>query len=165
MANSLAVHEKFLRNQSLEILSDFRTLDNIKIRAINNSQKSIEECIEKDVLVYRFSQFSCPPCVENDMEILNQITDSIGAENILVLSDVASLKEMKIFSEQNHLKFPLYSYPSQLSLQADNDTIYEASYYFVLDCELKTKFTYISRSDHAIESPYFKRIIEHFHKE
>jgi hypothetical protein len=32
---------------------------------------------------------------------------------------------------------PLYSYPSQLFLQADNDAIYEASYLFVLDCELK----------------------------
>ena len=146
-------------NKSLH--SNGSILPEINVIDQNNRKIELKNIIKDNTLVYRFSEVSCRPCVEDDIKILNELKDSIIGNNLFILTDFKTPKEMQIFSKMYNLKVPIYSYPNCINLLADMDTFDRKPYYFVLDTDLKVHFTYISHSGHNMHDKYFLRIIEY----
>lgn len=145
------------------LFSDGNILSNIRVIDQNNHEVYIMDIIRKNTLIYRFSGISCRPCVEDDMNRLNQFKNSIIGNDLLILTDFKNPKEMRIFSKMQNLKVPIYSYPNCLNLYAEVDTFKRQPYYFLLDSCLRVHFTYISHSGQdSMHNKYFKRIIGYF---
>lgn len=148
---------------SRQIFSEYKYLDStIIISDVRNKKIPLKELIDTPKLIYRFSETSCMPCVLNDASILNELSDSIGVDNIILISKFDKINRLKIFHNQNGLKYRSYNYTNRFGISLETDTLRESPFFFILNPEMKIQFAYNTLPDHSIKSPYFKRILQYF---
>ena len=127
-------------NFNKSIKSNGNKLSNIELFDQNNHKTSLKTITNRNLLVYRLSKV-CPACLENGIKIINQLKDSIGGNNCIILSNFASPREMKIFSSLYDIKVPFFSYTDRFNIVADMDSFELKPYYFLLDTDFRINFT------------------------
>lgn len=83
---------------------------------VQGNRKMIKDIVNGNRLVLRYSELNCGVCVEEQIKALNQYANSIGVDNILLLTTYQSEIYMRRFKKANKIKFPIY----QLSSQGDS---------------------------------------------
>ncbi|MGV8139591.1 MAG: hypothetical protein AB2L20_30715 [Mangrovibacterium sp.] len=162
--NSKIVSEvEYLRNikmkrDSNELFSENIQLDDIYIVSPNNELLKLKSRINEPKLVYRFSSHSCRACVENDIKILKILSDTIGLDKIIILTNFQSIKFLKIYKKNENLPFDCYNFSEAINIPIERNSINDSPYFFVLNNDLKVDFAYTSCPEHTINSLYFKRI-------
>jgi len=99
-----------IRDSLAFIIEDLRLNENTIVTTLNND--SIHFCKildENPKLVFRFSEESCPPCVEMEIERLKKIGETIGKENVIILTSYRNLRYLKLLKQQNNIDFSIYN--------------------------------------------------------
>ncbi len=125
----------------------------------------IKDELTRTKLIYRYTQVSCLACVETDLNILKMLGDSIGTQNIIVLSNYVELNHAKAYLNQMGVKSQCYNFNGKLNLTMEEDSITQPPFFFLLDKTMKIHFPYKTDDEHSINSSYFRRIIDYFKNE
>lgn len=154
--------ERYLEKFEQNIFTENTTLKNITVTDYKGNKNPIVEIVDGKKLVYRFSEVSCRACVDMDIEILKQLGDSIGHNNIMVISKFDNLTRMNAMLNAKNFNSPYFNYNGKLGLSVEKDTLTEPGFFFLIDNNLRISFAYKTDDAHNFYSPYFRRIIEHF---
>jgi hypothetical protein len=150
--------EKFDQN----IFSENTILNIIELVDTAGNNVVIDEIIDRPKLVYRFAEVSCRACVDNDLEILDQLGRNIGYNNILVLCDYENINKMKSRMHALNFASSYYNHKGFLGLSVERDSLTRPGFFFILNEDLRLSFVYKTDEDHDITSPYFRRIIQFY---
>jgi len=148
---------------SLELFTLNNKLNNYIIK--NNNRHTLKSLINNKTLIYRFNQFSCNPCVENDINIIKQLADSIGRENILIIPRLKNIKILRIYISNFNINLDAFNFQENFPIPIEESAINDSPYFIVLDKGLNIKFAYTSSPSHSICSPFFRRMISYFNTE
>jgi len=149
------------RRDSNELFSAYFQFQNILTTSLDNNVVEISDLISSSKLIYRFSSFACDGCVESDFKILRELGDSIGNENIIILSKYSNLKDARIYYNNLNLPFNYFNYGSELEIPIEKNAN-DAPCFFILEPNLEVIFPYVSKPSHSIKSAYFQRIIQYY---
>ena len=143
------------------IFSENKQISDIQL--INGDLKNVllSSLVQDEKLVYRFYKETCWQCIEDELDITKQLADSIGKDNILIISDFDQMSEMKALILQKKIKSPYFIFPSKFDLPIENDKNKIASF-FLIDKNLKTRFVFKAGGNQYIEDSFYKRIISFF---
>lgn len=78
----------------------------------NNVREKIslnDICNKKLKLVYYFNEYSCLACVDEELIRLNEVIDSIGKENVMVIASFSSYKDFYQFICRNDIPCDIYN--------------------------------------------------------
>ena len=148
--------EKFTQCISSENLK----LSNLKLFDRNYDSISLKKLISGKKLVYRFYSSSCVQCIEEELDIVNQLADSIGVNNIIIISDYENINILTAIAVRKNIKSPFFIYRKKFELPIEFDPSSIPSF-FVLDTMLRTKFVFKTGGHQKISGPYYKRIISY----
>lgn len=84
--------------------------EDVKITSINRNLTSLSDVITKPMFVLRFNDSDCIICIEHILDILKSLSDSIGKENILILTRYSDVRYLKIFNNMHHINLESYNY-------------------------------------------------------
>jgi len=123
--------EKVARDYMFRLIKLDSTMSLYKA-SITNSTKMFEIVKSKQILVLRLSKNDCNNCVGGVLKQLKSISEKIGDNNIAIISDFESPREMGIFMRENDLHNELYSTPPY---SFDDEIDKFTPYFFILDQE------------------------------
>lgn len=154
-------HISFLRNLN-DKTSENLLLDNFSIITTKKSSIKLKTIINKPKLIYRFSNFSCNPCVENDFKILDTLSTVIGSEQIIIIANFENIKDLIIYKNNKKLPYKYYNYNSIIDLPIEKKLINHSPFFLILDEQLRVKFALTSNPSQSINNLHFKQVIEYF---
>lgn len=64
---------------------------------------------DRNILILRYSELNCSPCVDSSISLLNNWVMKIGQENIVILSSYENQNHLNIFKRINNIYFPVYN--------------------------------------------------------
>lgn len=133
------------------------------IAMINSNLDTVylESIIDKPKLIYRFYQETCVQCYEDELDILKKLSEKIGIENVLIISDFGKMNQLRAIINRKNIKSSFFNYSNKLGLPIDEDDRKIASF-FVIDQNLRTRFVFKAGGDQNIEDPYYRRILKFF---
>ncbi len=85
-------------------------------------------------LCFFFNEYSCMPCVDKTIKILNRKVEEIGKDNMIILSYYNQPRNMYLFSHLNNVEYPLYNLVSKLNVSIATADI---PFLFTVDSDLK----------------------------
>ena len=155
----LSARAKHKNNQCL--FSENKILPNLLL--LNNKGDSVrlKNIIHKSKLVYRFYSNTCVQCVEDELDIVKQLGDKIGAHNIVIIGDFEKINMLNAILIRKQITSPSFIYRSRFDLPIEKDGNNIASF-FLLSQNLYTKFVYKAGGNQNIDDYYYKRIINFF---
>ena len=83
--------------------ADFNVVD------IGENKKKISEVISDNTLILRYSEMHCEVCVDSIVKRLNVYKDSIGLQNIVLLTTSQNFGYMRRFKKINRIPFGIYN--------------------------------------------------------
>ena len=107
-------------------------------------------------MVYRFYQGTCVQCYEDELDILKEISDHIGSDKILIISDL-DLSDMKVILSRKKIASLFFKYEKRFNVPFDQKeiNIKDTPTFFVLDSNLKTDLVYMAGGNQHITLPLF----------
>jgi hypothetical protein len=165
--NELFVKKQELKNYNersrLTMFMDSEVLNPVNLFDSNNTLIPIIELVKTPKLVFRFTEQFCRPCVELALESMRFMGDSIGYDNILIITDVENSKLLKIFIQTNKVIASCYSYPGQFNFEIEKKSVAERTPYFmILDQNLVVSFPFFVNENVELHKIYLSRIIKFF---
>ena len=102
-----SLHENLMQNISLIFENQYNSIDNdIIFLDENNNKSSIKQVIlNSPKLVFNYSKLNCNICVDEQITILKKASKTIGLENILILTDYNSPRDLSRFIRLNQINF------------------------------------------------------------
>ncbi len=94
----------------------------------------LSSLINSPKLVFFFNEYSCMPCVDKSVAILDKSIDEIGKKNIIILSYYGKPRDMYLFSHANKIEIPIYNLLKPLNVTLSNIDI---PYIFTTKKDLK----------------------------
>jgi hypothetical protein len=140
--------------------------ENIKISDVNlinptSNTIALSEVVSNTKLIYKFYNSSCVQCVEDELDIVKQISDSIGVNNVIIISDYDNINRLSalIFRKKIQSSYFICREKFELPIEYDERAI---PAFFLLDSDLRTKFVYKTGGDQNITDAYYNRVIKYF---
>lgn len=149
----------------MEILSNHIFLnENAIIKDVDSKRTNLHNVLGgSPKLVFRITDdiSSCYDCKDKILNELNELSKTIGNENILILGRYDKLKDLILLKEKKQIGFNVYNCNDQLGLYADNYK--NIDYVFVVDEDFESKMTFIINnvSKEKVEV-YFNKIDSYF---
>lgn len=151
--------EKYAQN----LFSENQLIPNLPLLNEDLDTTHISTIINSTKLVYRFYAETCVQCVEDELDIVKKLADSIGDDNILIISNFDKISSLKAITNRKQITSPCFIYKDRFDLPIEKDEVEIASF-FLLDKDLRTRFVFKAGGDQYIEDDYYKRIIYFFNK-
>ena len=119
------------------------------IEDIDKKQFYFQNVIKTKKLIFIFSKYNfCQPCVEIQLDLLNDLVSEIGEENILVIGNQFTNKGLRIFNKTHSLNFKLYRFfNEEIILEKNNKNL---PFYFVTDTSLELKQLFIPTKEKVL---------------
>lgn len=81
----------------------------LKVMNIQSCRKRLSDIISNNTLVLRYSEMHCNVCIDSIVGKLNLYRDSIGLQNIILLTNTENMSYVKKFKKINNIHFNIYS--------------------------------------------------------
>lgn len=94
----------------------------------------LSQLIDSPKLIFFFNEYSCMPCVNEAIVILNRKIKEVGKENIVILSYYNQPRDMYLFSRVNKLDIPICNLTSKLNVPTATTDI---PFFFTTNKDLK----------------------------
>lgn len=94
----------------------------------------LSQLIDSPKLIFFFYEYSCMPCVNKAIVILNRRIKEVGKENIIILSYFNQPRDMYLFSHINNLDIPICNLTSKLNVSTATTDI---PFFFTTNKNLK----------------------------
>lgn len=153
--------ERTTQKYKQSIFSENIKVENVNLLDIRGNNVLLHTKIDKTKLIYLFFEDTCLECVEDEIEILLQLADIIGVNNIMILSNYTKMNKFKAFMNRKSVNIPFYLYEDSLGLLIENDDK-SLSSFFLLNESCTTDFVLQAGGFQNINNPYFQRIIKYF---
>jgi len=140
-----------------QLFTDELVMRNLALENLKDQIINLNDIIKDFRLIYHFTPESCNTCVENDIAILNQLCNTIGYERVILISNYDNIRKLKIFINENKIKFNCYNYSKKLNLPIEEDEN-DAPFFFIIDSCLKIHLAHHTNPEYKIQSFYFQRI-------
>lgn len=145
---------------SLELFTLNRLMDDVDMVSLGGNTKELSSIVKGSTLIYRFSDVSCSYCVENDINILRQINDSLGIPGkIISLAQLPDVKYLNIYSRNLEVEFPFYNRLMPVNIPMEFDSIVNNPYFLIVNENMKIEFAKASYPSNKIEDPFFQRVL------
>jgi len=122
---------------------------------------SLSKVINNTKLIYRFFGSSCVQCIEDELDIAKQLADSIGANNIVIISDYNNINMLSAIIKRKNITSSYFIFNKKFELLIEDDEQAIPSF-FLLDANLRTRFVFKTGGHQNIADPYYRRIIWFF---
>lgn len=121
-------------NSSLDqdIIGEFL---NQSVRGLDGVDVCVKDLISKGTLFFIYSEYSCSPCVEKQIEIINSLASSISKTDIIILTNYEDDLKFKKFCTINKIGVRVYN-GSKVSLFLNK---YSIPYFFEMNNKFKIK--------------------------
>lgn len=154
--------DRFKEKQLLNLYSDNVELEDVVLTNFDNEEIMLYDLLHKPKLFYRFTKKSCTVCVESDLKKLEILGDSIGFENITVISGFGEIVKAKAYLMQLGVKFKCYNYTGRFNLEMERDTITQPPFFFMSDSRKKVYYPYLTDDFNSFNQDYLNRIKAYF---
>ncbi|MEA1877051.1 MAG: hypothetical protein U9N86_09300 [Bacteroidota bacterium] len=148
---------------SLKFQIDSEILGSIYLITSDSDSLFVDDLLDSPKLVLRFSNQFCPPCIDDALKFLNDIGQSIGYDNIIVISDFKSSNLLKLFAESHQIKSPIYRFPGSFSFSIDKkEGSDKVPFYMILDSDLRVVLPYYANESDELISGYRNKVLSYF---
>lgn len=140
----------FERNMSVSDLSgvDVKLLD-----VMNEGSK----------LVLRFSQNSCKPCIDKQIEFLEEFSKVNGRDKVVLLMSSSNANDLKIFKQTNNVSLPIFRLAEGLVPSVRESQ--NAPYLFLLNKDLRTSLIFTPDKEiHTNTAAYYRQVSDYLQK-
>lgn len=98
-----------LENLRYKLESDFQPIFLNKAQSISNENISLLQAIGgEEKIIFYFSENSCPPCVDQELNNLKEISNRIEENNIILLASYSNKRHFNLFLKQHSLPFKAF---------------------------------------------------------
>ncbi|TSA32387.1 MAG: hypothetical protein D4R64_16250 [Porphyromonadaceae bacterium] len=157
--------KKYVYRFNRELYTENLTLRDLYLTDLNNDTVPIKSLVTSSKLIYRFSNQSCSACVADDIKYLRELGDSIGYQNIIIISDYENTRLLNIFRNSTGINFPCYNFTGSFNLSIETDSdIKKTPFFFLLDEKLKIQYAFLADEYPELNEIYFSRIRAFFRK-
>ena len=131
-----------IRDSLSLVTEDIHINLNTVVKTLNNEDIYFNQILDKKPkLFFIFSDISCPPCVELEIDRLKEIAKIIGSENIILLASYRNVRHLKFLKQKKNLSVKMYCINDEcLSLPKVMKNI---PLLFILDSNENTKLIFI----------------------
>jgi hypothetical protein len=145
---------------SLELFTLNCVMDDVDIVSLDGNTKKLSSIVKCSTLIYRFSDVSCSYCVENDIDILRQINDSLGIPGkIISLAQLPDVKYLNIYNRTLGIDFPIYNRLMLIDIPIEFDSIVNNPYFVIVNENMKIEFVKASDPSSKIDDHFFQRVL------
>lgn len=132
-----------MKNDSIQILySGLRLDSSILLTDESGFQVPLYEVGDRKMLFFKYTEFSCDPCIEQELELLESIIDNNIDYKVIVISSYKDIGYLYRFKRINNLQhLPFYNIHNQ-SIIDELDKI-NIPYYFTINESLSIRSLYI----------------------
>jgi hypothetical protein len=112
---------------------------------------------EKPRLIFKSSSRNCDECVDEQLGYLKVASENIGSENIIIITDHSTPRELVQFARVNQIEFKVLSIDTCQITSLDKGL----PYFFVLDKSFSLKLFYIPlKGDSFLTQKYLMKVSE-----
>jgi len=120
------------------------------------------DLVTQPKLFFYYNELSCDPCSDIELDKLDSISNIIGSENVFLLSENSSFKDIYLLRRINSFRFRIALVDELINLPISN---YPSNYYFVLDSNYVIKLFFVPvRKNQDLNELYYSQIIKQFDK-
>lgn len=126
----------------------------------DGNKRLLSQIIGSDKLILRYSELNCNTCVNKQLDILNSYVDSIGIDNIVLLTNYDNHIYMKQFKKVAGIKFSIFNVGTEL-----NELIpdIERPYFFIIETNMRINNMYVPQIDEKkVTESYIHRIKKYY---
>ena len=158
--------QDYNKRSKMKMFMDSEELQPVFLLNSTNDSIPIQDLVITPKLIFRFPNQFCPPCIESALTSLKNLGDSIGHNNIIVISDCKNSRILKILIDMNSILSPCFSYSGQLNFEIEGKLGSDRKpYYMILNQELKVSFPFFAEENDELNSIYLSRIRKLFDDE
>lgn len=128
------------------LLEDTKVDRKTKLITTSLDTMSLFDIVDHSMLFFIYSSFGCNPCIENILLEINKAFSGSDLENIRIVVDYSSIRDVIILIQKNHIQFPVYT----ISVDNSVNLIKPYPYFTILDSTFSFKSVYIPISDDNI---------------
>lgn len=159
------IKKRILEKYTQNLFSENKIISNVYLINSEFDTIPIVDFVKNGTkLIYRFYEETCIECVEDELNIVKQLADSLGADNILIISNHKKVNSLKAMINRKGIISPSFVYNKNFNLPIENDENKIASF-FLLDETLRTRLVFKAGGNQDINDPYYRRIIDFFNNE
>lgn len=152
-------HNKDIASSQLRYLNDIEIYDEL------NKASQLSGLIPDGEFkfVFYFSEYNCPPCVNDYLRILNDLNSMIGNKFIIILAEFSNIRRMLVIKNTLNIKIPFYQVKSEVGIGNHNTQGHKKIWMGLLYDDLHIdKFKNGDVID-SLDSPYFDQVISIFY--
>lgn len=155
--------DQFSQFDTLQFISDNQFINkNIKLKDINGDFTTLEKAVGNSTkLVFRYSELDCNTCYQKVLNDLTALINSIGANNIMIITSYYNQRELYNFMKANNINQNVYNIgANNLGLAVEK---YDIPFLFILDKTYRVKLLFIPYKRYPLlTQKYFSTIKKGF---
>lgn len=119
---------------------------------------------EEERIIFSFSDISCSTCLDNEVQLINQLIDDIGEEKLIFLADYVRPQDIYVFKRLNQIEVPVYNrLDNELGL---SEELRGKIYVFVTDNTYKVRRFFIPHTKYPeLSEAYYSSLKNIFKSE
>lgn len=153
---------KLITFHKIQYYAENCLINNIKLYNRDNKELFLQNILSHSPqFIYYFSEKGCTGCFEPFLYKLDSLSNSIGSDNIIVISEFSNNRSFKKFIENKFNKINIYRTKEKLGIINIQD--YEYAYAFLTDSNRKAhKVIITDKSNVDFTDEYLKYTIDFF---
>jgi hypothetical protein len=122
-----------IRNDSFQMLYSGMRLDSsIMLTNESGDQVFINQLINRTSLFFKYTEFSCNPCIEEELQLLETLLENDINLKVMIISSYKDIGYLFRFKRINNLKqFPFYNIQDQSIISTLDE--FNIPYYFTIN--------------------------------
>lgn len=115
----------------------------------------------KPKLIFKYSDLNCNVCIDEQINLLKKASEKIGSENIIILANYNSPRELSQFIRMNQINFKVFNLRNTEFTSVDRSL----PYYFILDESFSLNLLFIPiKGNTSLSQLYFNKVSEKISK-
>lgn len=136
-------------------------LDNISLTSLTAEHIELSDLVDhRFEFIFYFSTSCCMTCVDNYLNILNNLFDDQSSNSISIISNYPNLRELKSKLYDLDLDLEAYNYQKTFNIPLNGNSDHDSPLMFLIDNDLTVHLPRVGVTPDSISNPYFDRVKE-----
>lgn len=107
------------RYRLLEYRAEQELVHNIALQGIDGDFCYLSDVVLQPMLIFHFTERCCLECVNDYLDIINQLSDSVLSGRVIVLTEYDKLNKMIVKNQNHHILPPCYNLQEPMNALLD----------------------------------------------
>ncbi len=136
-------------------------LDNISLTSVSAGPIELADLVDHDLeFIFYYSTNCCMTCVDDYLNILNNLFSNESRESISIISNYRNLRELKSKLYDMDLDLEAYNYQEIFDIPLNENSDHDSPLMFLIDKDLTVHLPRVGVTPDSISNPYFDRVKE-----